>query len=71
MAYNLEEEAGTSANHKFEVWAPHLVYGWYMILCTIDSKNLEHGPGTMDVGFPSSLGFAIWGHSYSNFRLLL
>ena len=34
---------------------------------TVDSKQLEYGPGTICAGFPSSLGFGVWGQSYSNF----
>ena len=32
---------------------------------TTDSKKLQHGPGTIHVGFPSSLRFGVGGQSYS------
>ena len=33
----------------------------------VDSKKLEYGPGTIFVGFPSSLRFGLGGQLYSNF----
>ena len=34
---------------------------------TVDSQQLEYGPGRIYAGFPSSLGFGVGGQSYSNF----
>ena len=34
---------------------------------TVVSVKLEYGPGTIQAGFPSSLGFEVGGQSYSNF----
>ena len=33
----------------------------------VNSKTLEYGPGTIEAGFPSSLGFGVEKQSYSNF----
>ena len=37
------------------------------ILSTVDSTKLEYGPGMIDAGCPSSLGFGLRGQLYSNF----
>ena len=38
-----------------------------IISSTVDSKELEYGPGTICAGFACSLGFGVGGQSYSNF----
>ena len=34
---------------------------------TVDSKELEHGPGRIYASLPSSLGLGLGGQSHSNF----
>ena len=38
---------------------------------TVDSKKLEYGPGTINAGFPSSVGFGLEDSHIPTFWLLL
>ena len=52
-------------NVRVYIYVYYAVYG--ISICTVGSKKLEYGPGTICAGCPSSPGFGVGGQSYSNF----